>query len=323
MAFMAKHKEVSAEASEAMEQRFRPIAPKPMPPPSPPMPIGATAVSNVQWRAQKRGRQDCHLVPHAMIKRERDVISSCPPPPAWWATGDVERPMEAARGWYRPQVFLPSSCEEDLRRLSLNKGSFASPWAPLPHVERLFPIERDLISKLQATKVIKPRPTRPKRTTICINCSNTVGSTNNMSVEEVAMSKKTPGEVEAELALPDALPAVVSGCNNNRVRLANDAYKKMVGQPLCPWLDSLPGATASRRINGEVVLYVQTFSIMSCLPSARCAFPCTAKISWEHEDGTALLTVPCVVERLTGNSNDYRFIWRFDSKRASLMYNLA
>ncbi|CAL4940186.1 unnamed protein product [Urochloa decumbens] len=315
MAFMAKHKEVSVETSEAMEQRFRPIAPKPMPPP--PMPIGAT-VSNIQWRAQKRGRQD-YLVPPPMIKRERDMISY-PPPPAWWATGDVERPMEA-RGWCMPKIFLPS-CEEDLRRLSLNKGSFASPWAPLPDVERLFPIERDLISKLQVTKVIKPRPTRPKCTTIYIDCSNIVESTNNMPVE-VAMSKKTPREVVAELELPNALPAIVSGCNNNRVHLTNDAYKKMVGQPLCPWLGSLSGATASRRINGEVVLYVQTFSIISCLPSTRCAFPCTAKISWKHEDGTALLTVPCVVEHLTGNSNDYCFIWRFDSKRASIMYNLT
>ncbi|CAN6306145.1 unnamed protein product [Urochloa humidicola] len=85
----------------------------------------------------------------------------------------------------------------------------------------------------------------------------------------------------------------------------------------------MPGATASRRINGEVILYVQTFSIVSCLPSTRCAFPCTAKISWKYEDGTALLTVPCAVEHLNGNSDDYCFIWRFESKRASIMYNLA
>ncbi|CAN6284227.1 unnamed protein product [Urochloa humidicola] len=311
MAFMGKHKEVSAETSEAMEQRFRPIAPKPMPPPSP--------MHNMQWHAQKRSRQD-YLVPSPVLKRESDVMPY-PPPPAWWATtGNVEGPM-LARGWCMPEIFLPS-CEEDSRRLSF-KGSFASPWLPSPTVERLFPIERDLISKLQVTKVIKPRPTRSKCTTIFIDCSNIVDSTTNDISMEVALSKKAPREVEAELELPDALPAIVSGHNNNCVHVTNDAYKEMVGQPLCPWLDSLPGATASRRINGEVILYVQTFSVASCLSSTRCAFPCTAKISWKYEDGTALLTVPCAVEHLTGNCDDYCFIWRFDSKRASIMYNLA
>ncbi|CAN6289035.1 unnamed protein product [Urochloa humidicola] len=320
MAFMAKNKEVAAEITEAMEQRFRPIAPKPMPPPPPPssLPVGST-VSNIQWRAPKRTRQD-YLAPSPVSKRERDEMSYPPLPVPWWVTGDVKGPI-GARGWCIPEIFLPS-CEDDLRRLSLNKGSFASPWVPSPNVERLFPIERDLISKLQVTKVIKPRPTRPKRTTIFIDCSNIVDSSTNMSVE-VAMSKKTPREVVAELELPDALPAIVSGKNNNRVHLANNAYKKMVGQPLCPWLGSLPGAGTSRRINGEVFLYVQSFGPLSCLPSTRCAFPCTAKISWQHEDATASLTVPCAFEHLTDNSNDYCFIWRFDSKRASIMYNIA
>ncbi|CAN6300416.1 unnamed protein product [Urochloa humidicola] len=177
MVFMGKHKEVSAETSEAMEQRFRPIAPKPMPPPPSPMPIG-TMVSNIQWRAQKRSRQD-YLMPSPVLKTERDVMSY-PPPPAWWATGNVEGllPMAEVRGWCMPaEIFLPS-CEEDFRRLSFKGSSFASPWLPSPAVKQMFPIERDLISKLQVTKVIKPRPTRSKCTTIYIDCSNTVDSTN-------------------------------------------------------------------------------------------------------------------------------------------------
>ncbi|XP_004986877.1 uncharacterized protein LOC101752712 [Setaria italica] len=313
MAFMAHHKKVDAETSEGMEPRFRPIAPKPMPSPPPLMPIGGK-VSSIQWQAQKRIRQD-YPVPSPVLKRERDAMSY-PSPPFWWATGDVEAPM-VTRGWCMPKIFLPSH-EEHLRRLSL-EGSFASSRPPLPDAERLFLIERDLISKLQVPKVIKPHPTRPKRTTICIDCSNIVESTTWLV--EVAVSKKTTREVEAELELPNALPAIVSGCNNNRVHLTNDAYKKMVGQPLCPWLNSLLGAGASRRMNGEVVLYVQMFSIVSCLPSNRCAFPCTAKISWQHEDGTASLIVPCAVEHLTGNSDDYCFIWRFDSKKSSIMYS--
>jgi len=109
------------------------------------------------------------------------------------------------------------------------------------------------------------------RTTIFIDCSNVVGATT--SEVEVAVSNKTPREVEVELELPDALPAIVSGCNNHRVYLANDAYKAMVGQPICPWLDSLPGAGASRRINGEVVLSVGEFSTALHLSSIGCAFP--------------------------------------------------
>uniref|UniRef100_K3XPS0 Uncharacterized protein n=1 Tax=Setaria italica TaxID=4555 RepID=K3XPS0_SETIT len=154
-------------------------------------------------------------------------------------------------------------------------------------------------------KVIEPNPTHSKRTVIYIDCSNIIDST-NWSVE-MAASKKTPREVEVELELPDALPAIVSSCNKTRVHLTNDAYKKMVGQPLCSWLDFLPGARPSRRINGEVVLYVQTFSTMSCLPSTRCAFPYVAKVSWQHEDTTASLIVPCGVEHLIRNSN-YSFI---------------
>ena len=216
-----------------------------------------------------------------------------------------------------PESFLPG-CEEHLRGLSL-EGFLISPWAPSPDTGRLFPVERDLISKLQVPKVIRPRPARPVRIIICIDCNNIVIDATTSAVE-VAMSNKTPREVEVELELPDALPAIVSGCNNNHVYLANDAYKAMVGQPICPWLDSLPGAGPSRWIDGEVVLSVGEFSNILHLPSTECAFPCTARISWEREDASASLTVPCAVERLTSNCNDYCYIWRFDSKKASIMY---
>ncbi|KAG2539802.1 hypothetical protein PVAP13_9NG495728 [Panicum virgatum] len=294
MAFMAHEKEVAAETSEAMERRFQPIAPKPLPAPPPPMPI-STTVSSILLGAHKRNRQD-YLVPSPVSKRERDALSYPPPPPVRWATNDGEVPV-VMRAWCMPESFLPS-CEEHFQGLSL-EGVF----------------------RFTVPKVIRPRPARPVRTTIFIDCSNIVGATT--SVVEVAVSNKTPREVEVELELPDTLPAIVSGCNNHRVYLANDAYKAMVGQPICPWLDSLPGAGASRRINGEVVLSVGEFSNILHLPSTECAFPCTARISWEREDASASLTVPCAVERLTSNCNDYCFIWRFDSEKASIMYCIA
>ncbi|CAN6284038.1 unnamed protein product [Urochloa humidicola] len=299
MAFMAKHNEMGVETSKAMQHQFRPIVPKPMPPS--PMPIIGATMSNNQWRAQKRSQRD-YLVASPVSKRERDAMSY-PSPPVWWRTNGVEAPV-VTRGRCAPEIFLPSY-EEHLRRLSLG-GSFASSRG------QLFPIEHDLISKLQVPKVIKPRPTRPKRSSIRIDSTN-------LPVE-IPVSKKTLREVKEEMEFPHVLPAIVSGRNNNRVHLTNDAYKEMVEQPVCPWLDSLPGAGTSRRINGEVVLHVRTFDTVSCLPISRCAFPCTARISWDREDAIALLTVPCAVERLTDNSDDYSFIWRFDSKRASVMY---
>ena len=236
--------------------------------------------------------------------------------PVWQATNDGEVPVMMG-AWCMPESFLPG-CEEHLQGLSL-EGSSISLWASSQDAGRLFPVERDLISKLQVPKVIRTRPARPVRIIICIDCNNIVIDATTSAVE-VAMSNKTPREVEVELELPDALPAIVSGCNNNHVYLANDAYKAMVGQPICPWLDSLPGAGPSRWINGEVVLSVGEFSNILHLPSTECAFPCTARISWEREDAKASLTVPCAVERLTSNCNGYCFIWRFDSKKASIMY---
>ncbi|XP_062213711.1 uncharacterized protein LOC133914672 [Phragmites australis] len=303
---MAQRMEKAATTSEIMA-RFRPIAPKPML-----APLGATA-NSVLCRARKRGWQD--PVPPPAPKWQRTALSY-PPAPVWRAAG-TGAAATLTRGRCLPEGLLLPRSDEDLLRLSLAR-SRASPWVPSSNTRRLFPLKRDLLSELQVPKVIAPRPARPLRTTICIDSSNVAGAN---SVAAVALSKKTVREVEAELELADALPAVVSG-RYNRVHLANDAYKAMVGQPVCPWLDSLPGAGASRRINGEVVLNVQTFSPASRLPNAGGAFPCTARISWELDEAITSLTVPCAVERLTGSSGDYHFIWRFDSTRASIIYCL-
>lgn len=295
-------------------RRLRPIAPKPMPPPPPPM------TGSALWRqARKRGREDHLLLPPVPKTREiiREATSSYPYHPS--AAGDGAAAMV-------PEGLL-TSCGERLRRLSLMGSAAApSPWAPSSSSDggrRVFPTERDLISKLQVPRVIKPRPARPLWTTVCID-SSIIGAGGGGAA--AAVSKKTAREVELELELPGALPAIVSG-HHNRVYLANEAYKVMVGQPVCPWLDSVPGAGASRRINGVVVLDVRTFGPATCLTDAGSggdAFPCTARISWEHDgDVIASLTVPCGVEHLTGKSGDYHFIWRFDSSRASIIYCIA
>lgn len=322
-----------------MERRLRPIAPKPMPPL---MPTGAAATS-VLWRARKRGRDDDRLLlspPLSKRETEREAAGASsypnPQPPA--SAAPVAATRRGRRYVPMPEGLL-TGCEERLRRLSLVAGS--SPAAALPWpaaaaapsssdaatTRRVFPVERDLISKLQVPKVIRPRPARPLWTTICIDSSN-VAVVGSGPETAAPASNKTAREVEAELELPGALPAVVSG-HRNRVHLVNDAYKAMVGQPVCPWLDALPGAGASRRINGIVALDVRTFGPAPRLPknagSSSDAFPCTARITWEHGGGSAIasLTVPCAVEHLAGGSGDYRFIWRFDSSRASIIYCIA
>ena len=98
----------------------------------------------------------------------------------------------------------------------------------------------------------------------------------------------------------------------------------MVGQPVCPWLDSLPSADASRRINRKVVLDVQTFSPTSCLVNARSGtFPSTQGSHGRMAATTCAITsliVTCAIEYLTGKSSDYHFIRRFDYIRASIIY---
>ncbi|CAD6204178.1 unnamed protein product [Miscanthus lutarioriparius] len=307
-------------------------------PPARMMPMGAAA-SSVLWRAHKRGREDHLLLSPPVSKREREweaTSSSYPYPPTPVFPAAVGGAGAASMVPTRGRRFMPmpegllAGCEERLRRLSLVAGSpaaaAASPWPPAPSSDatrRAVPVERDLISKLQFPKVIKPRPARPLWTTICIDSSNIAVGGGVAYPETVSVSNKTAREVETELELPGALPSVVSGHHNNRVHLVNDAYKAMVGQPVCPWLDSLPGAGASRRINGIVALDVRTFGPAPCLPNAGSdAFPCTARITWEHGGGSAMasLTVPCTVEHLIGRSGDYRYVWRFDSSRASIMY---
>jgi len=118
--------------------------------------------------------------------------------PVWQATNDGEVPVVMG-AWCMPESFLPG-CEEHLQGLSL-EGSSISLWASSQDAGRLFPVERDLISKLQVPKVIRPRPARPVRTIICIDCSNIVVDATT-SVLEVAMSNKTPREVEVELEFP-------------------------------------------------------------------------------------------------------------------------
>ncbi|XBH90113.1 hypothetical protein VPH35_081864 [Triticum aestivum] len=199
----------------------------------------------------------------------------------------------------------------------------ALPWTspleatPVASSRCLFPGDRDgdLLRKPQAPKVIVPRPARPVRTTICVDASSVTGA-NSVKLPACRM---TAEQLEAEIER-DALPAVISGPGDRVIR-ANDAYKALVGQPVCPWLDSVPDdscAGASRRINGEVVLDVRWFTSTETIrSSAGGTFSCSSRISWERNGTLTSVAMPCDVMRFDCGSGDHRFVWRFDTYRIS------
>uniref|UniRef100_A0A5K1BVB6 DUF7950 domain-containing protein n=1 Tax=Nymphaea colorata TaxID=210225 RepID=A0A5K1BVB6_9MAGN len=174
--------------------------------------------------------------------------------------------------------------------------------------------EKDLLQKLQAPsspggtshgQVIAPQPVKPVGSTISVRsiCESDAGAS-------AVPACKRPEEVEEEME-SEALPAVVSD-SNNRVRLANSAYKELVGQPECSWLDSMVAGhgklrPAAKRISGEVMLL-----LADCpLPDSSNAFSCTVKIEWENNGQKGSTAAACNVTRLSCESKDYLFTWRF------------
>ncbi|KAF2324266.1 hypothetical protein GH714_011422 [Hevea brasiliensis] len=171
------------------------------------------------------------------------------------------------------------------------------------------PEEKDLLRQLQEPlthNVITPQPVRAVGSSISVGCvSEDLGST-----PPVQLPKK-PEEVEEEVE-SEALPAVISD-SNYKVRLANSAYKEMVGQPECPWLDSMLmgdgsfGSSSCKRICGEVILHLAD----SKIPASSNGFSCWVRIEWGHEGKKRAINAFCDVIRLSCESKDYLFTWRF------------
>ncbi|XVF39793.1 hypothetical protein PTKIN_Ptkin01aG0060800 [Pterospermum kingtungense] len=171
------------------------------------------------------------------------------------------------------------------------------------------PEEKDLLKQLQGTpttSVISPRPIRPVGSSISVKCIK-----ENPSLTSPMQVPKKPEEVEEEVE-SDALPAVISD-SNNKVRLANSAYKEMVGQPECPWLDSMitgegrGGGNSCKRICGEVMLHLSD----SRVPMKSNGFSCWVRIDWGSEGNKKSIKAFCDVIRLSCQSKDYVFTWRF------------
>ncbi|KAK4348309.1 hypothetical protein RND71_031064 [Anisodus tanguticus] len=171
------------------------------------------------------------------------------------------------------------------------------------------PEELDFMPQFQGPKspaVITPQPVRPVGSSISIGCINEEEVPDGGGTNKKFMKK--PEEVEEEVEA-EALPAVISD-SNNKVRLTNSAYKEMVGQPECCWLDYMVGINASKRIGGEVML---EFSDSCSVPMSSDGFTCWVKIEWGADAQGKKNSVKafCNAVRLACQSKDYVFEWRF------------
>ncbi|KAG2638036.1 hypothetical protein PVAP13_2NG563000 [Panicum virgatum] len=275
---MAQPADPAVKANEILA-RFRPIAPKPAlaaaaSPVTQAAAEGVVAANRVlcqlqsrPCRARKRGRPT--VVPvspkspaQPAAKRKR---AAAPYPPLRCAAA-TDVVATAARA--HVSVVVPDSACLPLASLP-PAATVAEDLVKVAAEERDVPVERDLLRKLLEPKVVSPPAGRPVCSTIHVECIRRTDATCTDAIP------KTAAEVEAELEA-DALPAVVSD-SGNRVRLVNDAYKEMVGQPECPWLDAV--AAASRRISGEVVLLLAEAAL---LPEPHEVLTCTARIEWEY-----------------------------------------
>ncbi|KAL0698802.1 hypothetical protein Bca4012_054924 [Brassica carinata] len=168
--------------------------------------------------------------------------------------------------------------------------------------------ERDFLKQLQGpittnttttttSRVIAPQPIRPVSSKINVTCINPLSNASLPS----QISKKSPQEVEEDVE-SDVLPAIISN-SNNKVRLVNSAYKEMMGQPECSWLDSV---VRGKRICGEVMIHL----CESKIPENN-SFSCWVKIEWGRNGKEELVHAFCDVMKLNCDSKDYVFTWRF------------
>lgn len=175
--------------------------------------------------------------------------------------------------------------------------------------------ERDLLLQLQVPSpnknnaVISPRPIRPVGSSISV-----VGP---MSEDPEAQAVVKRAEEVEDAAEAEAFPVVISD-RSNKVRMANSAYKELMGQPECPWLDSMMMSSSSssssrpgKRISGEVMLHVPG------MPVSGNGFSCWVRIEWASGGNKSCVNAFCNVVRLVCESKDYMFSWRFHTREVS------
>ncbi|CAH9121781.1 unnamed protein product [Cuscuta epithymum] len=179
------------------------------------------------------------------------------------------------------------------------------------------PMEIDFMPRLSRCRserklgVITPKPVRPVRSTIFVGCMDVVEEESSDTLEMVIL--KTAKEIEGE-AEAEHHPVVVSDMNN-KVRLANSAYKKMVGQPECIWLDCMPpSCNPCNRIGGEVVLRIldsdDAYGGGGAVALSN-RFICRVMIEWKVMNKKKSVRASCDAMKLACQSKNYVFQWKF------------
>lgn len=319
----------TAKTAEIMS-RYRPIAPKPDLVPTNPASDGGSPESqkirqspylrNV-WahlqarptRTRKRGRTSLGPSP---VKRSRTAHLFGLPPPCHLAAaqnlsihGFADGPEAQSQSTLVTLPLLQCPIMAQAHETESGKNSVID-------LNRLAEVteERDFL-KLQSPispEVIAPQPIRPVGSSISVGSiseESSLGSNLNPAAQVLKKREEVESEVESE-----ELPAVVSD-SNNKVRLANSAYKEMVGQPECPWLDSMVAFSSGKRICGEVML---RFLDTESMPVKSNGFSCWVTIEWGSSGkSSGSVHAFCEVMRLSCESKDYLFEWRFHTREAT------
>ncbi|KAF8090910.1 hypothetical protein N665_0462s0044 [Sinapis alba] len=213
--------------------------------------------------------------------------------------------------------------------------------------------ERDFLKQLQGpitttattSRVIAPQAIRPVCSRINVACINPL--TNPSPSSQII--KKSPQDVEEEFESDD-VPAIISD-SNNRVRLVNSAYKEMMGQPECSWLDSMKSpqdveeefesddvpaiiSDSNNRVRLVNSAYKEMMGQPECswldsmvrgkricgevmihLCEAKIpennGFSCWVRIEWGRDGKEEFVHAFCDVMKLECDSKDYLFTWRF------------
>ncbi|XP_031125628.1 uncharacterized protein LOC116027965 [Ipomoea triloba] len=301
--------------------RYRPIAPKPEAPTSPsddnnalPESIRKSAFLRNVWphlqarptRTRKRGRSAFALPP---LKRARAYFhgfapaAAAPPPPPYhqvlnpYPTGFPQIPMihpnlaPVKRGIIESPAAEPPPPGGRVRGIDLNREAAAEA-----------PEEFEFMPPQLQTVIITPHPVRLIGSTVFVGCI-----IHSDLPAPAPASLKTAEDVESE-AEAVSLPVLVSDVNN-KVRLANSAYKELVGQPECRWLDRLPPFhSPCKRICGEVAIQ---FSDSCNLPVSSNRFTCWVRMEWSINGKKTTIGAFCDAVKLACQSKDYLFQWRF------------
>ncbi|KAL8127959.1 uncharacterized protein LOC141720229 [Apium graveolens] len=186
-------------------------------------------------------------------------------------------------------------------------------------VNKQVPIEKNLLQQLQeiphqipnqilpnqAPCLFTPRPIKLVSSAITIHPQSTVINP-EMIMQGPAKAEQIEKGVESE-----TLPTVILD-SNNKVRLANSAYMKLVGQPECVWLDSI---AACNRICGEVVMKIPE-SVGDELAGSSKGVVCLVVIEWGNSEYRSSITTSGEAVRLACESRDYVFAWRFHTQGA-------